>query len=106
MATFKKFKFSAKTNELTNQHAVISVSPLAKGFGTTLGNALRRTMLLSIPGASVFAVKINNATHEFQSIPDVKEDVINIILNIKKLVVKINPEIYSEEDLNSMKLEN
>ena len=61
------------------------VEPLDRGFGTTLGNALRRVLLSSLPGAAVTAIKIEGVYHEFATIPHVKEDVIQIILNVKQL---------------------
>lgn len=65
------------------------VEPLERGYGTTLGNSLRRIMLSSLPGAAVTSIKIDGILHEFSSIPGVKEDVSEIILNIKQLVVKL-----------------
>lgn len=64
------------------------VEPLERGYGTTLGNSLRRIMLSSLPGAAVSQVKIEGVLHEFSSIPGVKEDVTEIIMNIKNLAIK------------------
>lgn len=64
------------------------VEPLERGYGTTLGNSLRRILLSSLPGAAVSSVKIENVLHEFSTIPGVKEDVTEIILNIKNLDIK------------------
>jgi DNA-directed RNA polymerase subunit alpha len=66
------------------------VEPLERGFGNTIGNAIRRTLLSSIQGAAVTAVKIHGALHEFTTIKGVKEDVTDIILNLKKLIVKMH----------------
>jgi DNA-directed RNA polymerase subunit alpha len=66
------------------------VEPLERGYGTTLGNSLRRIMLSSLPGAAVTSIKIDGILHEFSIIPGVKEDVSEIILNIKQLVVKLH----------------
>lgn len=63
--------------------------PLDRGFGTTLGNALRRVLLSSLPGVAVISVKIDGVQHEFSTIPGVKEDVTEIILNIKGLTAKL-----------------
>ncbi len=63
------------------------IEPLEPGFGYTLGNSLRRTLLSSIPGAAVTSIRIDGVLHEFSTIPGVKEDVTEIILNIKGLVV-------------------
>ena len=68
------------------------VEPLERGYGTTLGNSLRRIMLSSLPGAAVSQVKIEGVLHEFSPIPGVKEDVTEIIMNIKKLAIKNNSE--------------
>ena len=66
------------------------VEPLERGYGTTLGNSLRRILLSSLPGVAVTSVKIDGILHEFSTIPGVKEDVTEIILNLKKLAVKLN----------------
>src|SRR5579871_1275934 len=63
------------------------IEPLEPGFGYTLGNSLRRTLLSSIPGAAVTSIRIDGVLHEFTTIPGVKEDVTDLILNIKQLVV-------------------
>jgi len=77
------FESGEKPNEGT-----LIVEPCYHGYGTTLGNALRRVLLSSLPGAAVTAVKIKGVTHEFQAIDGVKEDVLEIILNLKGLRVK------------------
>ncbi|MCR5595809.1 MAG: DNA-directed RNA polymerase subunit alpha [Lachnospiraceae bacterium] len=68
------------------------VEPLERGYGNTLGNSLRRIMLSSLPGAAVSQIKIEGVLHEFSSIPGVKEDVTEIVMNIKGLVIKNNSE--------------
>ena len=68
------------------------VEPLERGYGTTLGNSLRRIMLSSLPGAAVSQIKIEGVLHEFSSIPGVKEDVTEIIMNIKSLAIKNNSD--------------
>ncbi|MGN0161245.1 MAG: DNA-directed RNA polymerase subunit alpha [Lachnospiraceae bacterium] len=68
------------------------VEPLERGYGTTLGNSLRRIMLSSLPGAAVSQIKIDGVVHEFSSIPGVKEDVSEIIMNIKGLSIKNNSD--------------
>ena len=64
------------------------VEPLERGYGTTLGNSLRRIMLSSLPGAAISQVKIDGVLHEFSSIPGVKEDVTEIVLNLKNIAIK------------------
>src|SRR6476661_899407 len=66
-----------------------SISPLEPGFGHTLGNSLRRTLLSSIPGAAVTQVRFDDALHEFTTLPGVKEDVTDIILNLKDIVLRV-----------------
>ena len=66
------------------------VEPLERGYGITLGNSLRRIMLSSLPGAAVNAIKIDGVLHEFSTIPGVKEDVTEIVLNIKRLILKLH----------------
>ena len=68
------------------------VEPLERGYGITLGNSLRRIMLSSLPGSAVSQVKVEGVLHEFSSIPGVKEDVTEIIMNIKNLAIKNNSE--------------
>ena len=68
------------------------VEPLERGYGTTLGNSLRRIMLSSLPGAAVSQIKIEGVLHEFSSIPGVKEDVTEIIMNVKSLAIKNNSD--------------
>lgn len=80
-------KIEVEENEERN-YAKITVEPLEKGFGLTLGNCLRRTLLSSLPGAAVQGIKIVGVKHEFSTIPGVKEDVPEIILNIKSMAVK------------------
>ena len=69
-----------------------SVEPFERGFGTTIGNSLRRVLLSSLEGAAVTAVKIKGATHEFTSLPGVMEDVTDLILNVKNLIVKMDSD--------------
>lgn len=72
--------------------ATVTIEPCYFGYGTTLGNSLRRVLLSSLPGAAVTAVKIKGVDQEFQSIPKVKEDALNVILNLKNLRVKVMSE--------------
>ena len=76
-------------NSATDYYGKFTIEPLERGFGITLGNALRRVLLSSIQGAAVVAVRIEGALHEFSTISGVLEDVTEIILNIKKLKVKL-----------------
>jgi DNA-directed RNA polymerase subunit alpha len=78
----------AKVADLGNNKYSVSLEPLYPGYGVTIGNAMRRVLLSSMPGAAVTAVKIKFVDHEFSTIPNIKEDVIQIILNLKLLRVK------------------
>ncbi|MBF0409864.1 MAG: DNA-directed RNA polymerase subunit alpha [Candidatus Riflebacteria bacterium] len=71
-------------------HADLYMEPLEKGYGTTLGNSFRRVLLASLPGSAVCGLKIDGVLHEFCSIPGVLEDVTQIILNLKKVIVNLN----------------
>ncbi len=71
-------------------HGVFYVEPLERGYGTTLGNSLRRILLSSLPGTAATSIKIAGIQHEFSTIPGVKEDVTEIVLNIKRIISKMN----------------
>ena len=73
-------------------HATIIAEPLEKGYGLTLGNSLRRILLSSIRGAAVTSIQIDGVLHEFTSIKGVREDVTDIVLNVKSLALKCNSE--------------
>ena len=72
------------------------VEPLERGYGTTLGNSLRRIMLSSLPGTAVSHIKIDGVVHEFSAIPGVKEDVTEIVMNIKSLAIKNHSDNLNE----------
>ena len=74
------------------RQATVVAEPLERGFGRTLGNALRRVLLSSLRGAAVTAIQIDGVLHEFSSIPGVREDVTDIILNVKSLALKLHAE--------------
>jgi DNA-directed RNA polymerase subunit alpha len=81
-----------KTLTQEKNKATFAIEPLYPGYGMTLGNSLRRVILSSLPGAAVTAVKIDGVSHEFSTINGVREDVIEIILNLKQLRVKLHSE--------------
>ena len=81
-----------EVRERRDNYAKFVVEPLERGFGITLGNALRRILLSSIPGAAVTYVKIDSVLHEFSTIPGVVEDVTNLLLNLKGLPLKLNSD--------------
>jgi DNA-directed RNA polymerase subunit alpha len=74
---------------LTQTYGKFTCEPLERGFGTTLGNSIRRVLLSSLQGAAITAVKIDGALHEFQTLPDVVEDVTDIVLNLKEVLLKM-----------------
>ena len=88
MFEFEKPKIEIAQISEDNKYGRFVVEPLERGYGITLGNSLRRIMLSSLPGAAVSQVKIDGVVHEFSSIPGVKEDVTEIIMNIKSLAIK------------------
>lgn len=83
-------KPNIECTQLTGNYGKFVVTPLERGYGTTLGNSLRRILLSSLPGAAVTSIKIEGVQHEFSTIPGVKEDVTEIILNLKKLSLKLH----------------
>src|SRR3984957_15776823 len=81
---------------LTDFYGKFTCEPLERGFGITVGNSLRRVLLSSLQGAAITAIRIEGALHEFTSVPDVVEDVSDIILNLKEVVFKAaQPKTYS-----------
>ena len=92
MFDFNKPKIEIAEISEDKKYGRFVVEPLERGYGTTLGNSLRRIMLSSLPGAAVSQVKIDGVLHEFSSIPGVKEDVTEIIMNIKSLAIKNSSE--------------
>ncbi len=92
MFDFNKPKIEITEISEDKKRGQFVVEPLERGYGTTLGNSLRRIMLSSLPGAAVSQVKIDGVLHEFSSIPGVKEDVTEIIMNLKSLAIKNSSE--------------
>ena len=90
MLEIEKPRIEAEENPEDLSYGKFVVEPLERGFGTTLGNSLRRVLLSSLPGVAVTSVKIDGIRHEFSTIPGVKEDVTEIILNIKGLTAKLH----------------
>ena len=78
--------------EISDSYGRFVVEPLERGFGTTLGNSLRRVLLSSLPGVAASAIRIDGVLHEFTTIEGVREDVTEIVLNIKELCVKLHSE--------------
>ena len=96
MNKFERPKFKVSDYVESENYGKFVISPLERGFGTTLGNALRRTMLSSLPGGAVYSIKVDGIFHEFSSIKGVKEDVTLIVLNIKNLILDIaDDDVYT-----------
>lgn len=94
MFEFEKPKIEIVETSDDNKYGKFVIEPLERGYGITLGNSLRRIMLSSLPGTAVSHVKIKGVLHEFSSIPGVKEDVTEIIINIKNVVIKNNSDTF------------
>ena len=94
MLKFEKPEYKVKEYIEDNHYGKFEIEPLERGFGTTLGNALRRVMLSSLPGEAITSVKIDGVAHEFQKIDGVIEDVTAIVLNLKSVVIKNHSDNY------------
>ncbi len=88
----KPNKVEVTTNKDPSRFGTVVVEPLERGYGLTLGNALRRILLSSLQGAAVTAIKIDGVVHEFSSIPGVREDVTDIVLNVKNIALRMHVE--------------
>ena len=96
MQKFERPKFKISEYVESDNYGKFVISPLERGFGTTLGNAIRRTMISSLPGGAVFSIKVDGVFHEFSSIKGVREDVTMMILNIKQLILDImDDDVYT-----------
>ena len=99
MEKFLRYEVTTEHSENKQKdYGKFIIKPLERGFGNTLGNSLRRVLLSNIVGYSLFAIKVPGVNHEFQSIKGVKEDLTQIILNLKKLVVIIDEEVFGEQE--------
>ena len=92
MVAFEKPRIECIEKPGDNSYGKCVVEPLERGYGTTLGNSLRRILLSSLPGTAVTSIKIAGVQHEFSSIPGVKEDVTEIVLNVKGIIAKLYSE--------------
>ncbi|MEW6032577.1 MAG: DNA-directed RNA polymerase subunit alpha [Bacillota bacterium] len=101
MLTIEKPRIQCVNRSADNTYARFEVEPLERGYGTTLGNSLRRVLLSSLPGVAVTTVKIDGVLHEFSDIPGVREDTTDIILALKKLCIKM----HGQDDLRVIRVE-
>ena len=92
MQKFEKANFNIANYDETDNYGKFVIEPLERGFGTTLGNSLRRVLLSSLPGSAVYAIKVQGAIHEFSAVDGVVEDVTSIILNLKILVFDVDSD--------------
>ena len=100
MLKFEKPMYKITDYIENNNYGKFELEPLERGFGTTIGNALRRVMLSNMPGSAIVAVRIDGVMHEFQTIEGVREDVTSIILNLKGIVLKNNSDEVKTLTLN------
>ena len=92
MIEIEKPKIEIVELEEDGSYGKFVVEPLEQGFGTTLGNSLRRVLLSSLPGAAITSIKVEGVLHEFSTIPGVKEDLVEIILNLKELAIRMEQD--------------
>ena len=90
MIEIEKPKIECVEDPANGTYGKFTVEPLERGYGITLGNALRRIMLSSLPGTAATSIKIAGVQHEFSTIPGVKEDVTEIVLNVKSLITRLH----------------
>lgn len=96
MLKFEKPEYKVKEYASDNFYGKFEIEPLERGFGTTLGNALRRVMLSSLPGDAITSIKIDGVAHEFQKVDGIIEDVTAIVLNVKSIVIKNHSSDYNK----------
>ncbi|MDJ0754235.1 MAG: DNA-directed RNA polymerase subunit alpha [Ardenticatenaceae bacterium] len=89
-----------ESSAITQQYGKFQIGPLERGFGTTVGNSLRRILLSSLPGGAVTSIRVTDVAHEFSAIPNVREDMMQLILNVKQIRLKLH-----EVDSSRMRLE-
>ena len=92
---FKPFNITEADYDEKENYGIFVIEPLERGFGLTIGNALRRVLLSSLPGASMYAIEVEGARHEFTALDGVEEDVTNIILNLKDLILSFDEVVAS-----------
>lgn len=96
---FERFGISSADYDGNENYGRFVIEPLERGFGLTIGNALRRVLLSALPGASIYAVEVEGAAHEFAALKGVQEDVTSIILNLKDVILDIDQDVDSNQKL-------
>lgn len=104
MNKFIEPTFKVNKKDLKNNFVEFELEPLVEGFAVTLGNTLRRVLLSVIPGSAIFAFKINGIVQELQTLPGCLENVVQINLNIQKIKIKVEPNIYKKNEIIDLKL--
>ncbi len=100
MDKFAKLNYTEiETKKVSDFETSFAISPLERGFANTLGNAIRRVLLSSVPGVAPFAVKAAGVDHEFQTIPGVREDAVQLVINLKKVRFVFNQEIFQDGEV-------
>lgn len=99
MSTDSKIKISVVEVEQTDKYGKFVIQPLERGYGITLGNALRRVLLTSVPGAAITSIKIEDVLHEFSTIKGIKEDIADLILNLKGVRFKLTDQVPDKVEL-------
>lgn len=107
MQKFQLLNYSEVTKrKINNYETSFTVQPLERGFANTLGNSIRRVLLSSISGVAPFAVKIQGAKHEFQTVAGIKDDVVQLILNLKKIHFFYNRELFKDDEIIKISLKS
>lgn len=96
---FERFGISSADYDGNENYGRFVIEPLERGFGLTIGNALRRVLLSALPGASIYAVEVEGAAHEFAALKGIQEDVTSIILNLKDVILDIDQDVDSNQKL-------
>ncbi|WP_339022639.1 DNA-directed RNA polymerase subunit alpha [Spiroplasma endosymbiont of Crioceris asparagi] len=104
MKQFTRPELKMTENVIQKNYGEFKIEPLERGFGITLGNALRRTLISSTPGAAIYAIKITGANHEFSGINGIVENTSRIVLNVKKIVLKIDANMFEDGEVAKLTL--
>ena len=106
MRQFIKPEFKVKSSLVEKNLFQFELQPLVQGFGTTLGNSLRRVLLSVMPGTAIYAFRITNAEQEFQTLAGVRENALEISLNVSKIILQANPVIFTDQSVLTLELKH
>jgi DNA-directed RNA polymerase subunit alpha len=105
MQKFNKLKYKEPAIQKVNDfESTFTIKPLERGFGNTVGTAIRRVLLSSVSGMAMFAIKIKGAQHEFQTLPNIKDDVVQLIFNLKGVQLTYDADIVGEDNISKITL--